>query len=99
MRANVDDAIEITPFNYGRFPTLLNLGDRVQGHFALEDEHFTPAQVDVLESRLKEGKVNYAFFRYQAQHAFGNEAGERYDPEATKLAWQRSLDFLEKHLK
>jgi carboxymethylenebutenolidase len=71
----------------------------IQGHFALEDEHFTPAQVDALELRLKEGKVNYTFYRYQAQHAFGNETGERHDPEATKLAWQRSLDFLEKHIK
>jgi len=47
----------------------------IQGHFALEDEHFTPAQVDALESRLKEGKVNYEFYRYQAQHGFGNETG------------------------
>jgi carboxymethylenebutenolidase len=71
----------------------------IQGHFALEDEHFTPAQVDALESRLKEGKVNYEFYRYQAQHGFGNETGERHDPEATKLAWQRTLDFLAKHIK
>ncbi len=71
----------------------------IQGHFALEDEHFTPAQVDALESRLKEGKVRYSFYRYQAQHAFGNETGERHDREATKLAWQRSLDFLEKQIK
>jgi carboxymethylenebutenolidase len=71
----------------------------IQGHFALEDEHFTPPQVDALESRLKEGNVNYTFYRYQAQHAFGNETSERHDPEATKLAWQRSLDFLEKHIR
>jgi carboxymethylenebutenolidase len=71
----------------------------IQGHFALKDEHFTPAQVDALESRLKEGKVNYKFYRYRAQHGFGNETSERHDPEATKLAWQRSLDFLKKHIK
>ena len=71
----------------------------IQGHFALEDEHFTPAQVDALESRLKEGKVNYEFYRYQAQHGFGNETGERHDPEATKLAWQRTLNFLARHIK
>ena len=38
-------------------------------------------------------------YRYQAQHGFGNETGERHDPEATKLAWQRTLDFLAKHIK
>ena len=71
----------------------------IQGHFALEDEHFTPAQVDALESRLKAGKVNYEFYRYQAQHGFGNETGEHHDPEAKKLAWQRTLDFLAKQIK
>ena len=75
------------------------IGIAIQGHFALEDEHFTPAQVDALESRLKEGKVNYEFYRYPAQHGFGNETGEHYDPEAKKLAWQRTLDFLAKHIK
>jgi carboxymethylenebutenolidase len=48
---------------------------------------------------LKEADVNYEFYRYDADHGFGNETGERYDKEATKLAWQRSLDFLVKHLK
>ena len=71
----------------------------IQGHFALEDEHFMPAQVDALESRLKEGKVNYEFYRYQARHGFGNETGEHHDPEAKKLTWQRTLDFLARHIK
>ncbi|MDP6180166.1 MAG: dienelactone hydrolase family protein [Desulfatiglandales bacterium] len=62
----------------------------IQGHFALEDVPFPPAQVDALESKLKEGNVNYEFFRYQAQHAFGKETGP-YNQEATKLAWQRTL--------
>jgi carboxymethylenebutenolidase len=71
----------------------------LQGHFALKDPYFTPAQVDRLEAQLKKGQVAYEIYRYQADHAFGNETGERYDPEAAKLAWQRTLDFLEKHLK
>jgi carboxymethylenebutenolidase len=71
----------------------------LQGHFALKDPYFTPAQVDRLEARLKKGHVAYEIYRYQADHAFGNETGERYDPEAAKLAWQRSVDFLGKYLK
>jgi carboxymethylenebutenolidase len=71
----------------------------VQGHFALEDEHFTPVQVDARASRLKEGKVNCEFYRYQAQHGFGNETGERHGPAATKLARQRTLDFPARHIK
>jgi carboxymethylenebutenolidase len=71
----------------------------LQGHFALKDQFFTPAQADALEAKLKEGHVVYEIYRYQAEHAFGNENGVRYDPEAAKLAWQRTLDFLKKYLK
>jgi carboxymethylenebutenolidase len=70
----------------------------VQGHFALKDAYFTPAQVDTLEARFKTGQVVYEIYRYQADHAFGNETGDHYDPEAAKLAWQRTLDFLGQHL-
>ena len=71
----------------------------LQGHFALEDDFFPPSQVDALEARLKEGNVNYEFYRYQAKHAFGNETIDNHNPEATKLAWQRTLDFLARHIK
>jgi carboxymethylenebutenolidase len=71
----------------------------VQGHFALKDQFFTPAQVDKLEARLKAGQVVYEIYRYPADHAFGNETGDHYDPEAARLAWQRTLDFLSRHLK
>ena len=71
----------------------------LQGHFALDDAAFPIAGVDALEARLKEGKVRYDFYRYKAQHAFGNETGPNYVPEAATLAWQRTLAFLATHLK
>jgi carboxymethylenebutenolidase len=99
--ARTDDADVAIPW-YGLPPEgSIEPGDikiPLQGHFALKDEHFSPAQVDDLEAKLKEAGVNYEFYRYDADHGFGNETGERYDKEATKLAWQRSLDFLIKHL-
>ena len=69
-----------------------------QGHFAQQDSFFPPEQVDALEARLKEGNVNYEFYRYDAEHAFGNENNASYDPEATQQAWERSLTFLAEHL-
>lgn len=71
----------------------------LQGHFALKDAIFTPEQVDALEARLKEGKVNHEIFRYDANHAFGNETGPYYDEKSAKLAWERSVDFFNKNLK
>jgi len=71
----------------------------VQGHFALKDQFFTAAQVDALEAQFRANQVDYEIYRYQADHAFGNETGDHYDPEAAGLAWRRTLDFLEKYLK
>jgi len=48
---------------------------------------------------LKEGNVKHELYRYQAQHAFDNEHNDSYNPEATKLAWERSLNFLSQHVK
>jgi len=71
----------------------------VQGHFGLNDSFFPPTSVDQLEAKLKEDEVNYEFYRYEgAGHAFGNETGDNYDPEAKAVAWARSLEFLDKHL-
>jgi len=70
-----------------------------QGHFALEDGFFTPDQVDALETRLKEGNVTHEIYRYQAQHAFGNETGAAYNADAANLAWERSTEFLARYLK
>lgn len=70
----------------------------VQGHFALQDEYFTPATVDVLEAKLKEGKVSHEFYRYDANHAFGNETVANHNAAAAKLAWDRTLAFLKKQI-
>jgi carboxymethylenebutenolidase len=71
----------------------------VQGHFALNDAYFPSAVVDGLEAKLKQGGVPHDFYRYEANHAFGNKKGNDYDHEAAELAWQRSLVFLAKHCK
>jgi carboxymethylenebutenolidase len=43
--------------------------------------------------------VNHELFRYEAQHGFFNEQRpEVYDPDASKLAWERMLGFLNAHL-
>lgn len=71
----------------------------LQGHFAQEDTFFPLEQVDQLEANLKVGHVQYEFYRYPAKHAFGNETWVNFDPEATQLAWDRSLHFLAQSLR
>jgi carboxymethylenebutenolidase len=69
-------------------------------HFARRDDWCTPEAVDALERRLEEGGVPSALYRYDAQHAFFNDRRpEVYDAGAAALAWERSIHFLNQHLR
>lgn len=68
-------------------------------HFANQDDWCTPAKADELEAALKKSNSHYEIYRYNAQHAFMNEARrEVYDPQAAKTAWDRTLSFLKQAL-
>jgi carboxymethylenebutenolidase len=76
------------------------------GHWATQDQAFPIGGVDALEKKLREAKVSFEFHRYNAKHAFANEAADtkkldmlKYDRQAAELAWQRTMDFLAKTLK
>jgi carboxymethylenebutenolidase len=71
----------------------------LQLHFAEKDTSFTPEAARVLEAKLKEGKVPFESYWYNAGHAFGNEKGQNYSAECAKLAWERTTEFFAKHLK
>jgi len=68
-------------------------------HFANQDGWITPAKVSALEAALKQSGTKFEIFRYDAQHAFMNEARpEVYDAASAKLAWERTMKFLHKAL-
>jgi carboxymethylenebutenolidase len=52
------------------------------------------------EEALKSNKVPYTMHMYEGtNHGFHNDTTPRYDEAAAKLAWQRTLDFFNKHLR
>ncbi len=52
------------------------------------------------EQALKANGVTYAAHMYEgANHGFHNDTTPRYDEAAAKLAWQRTLDFFNQHLR
>jgi len=52
------------------------------------------------EAALKANQVTYTMHMYEgANHGFHNDTTPRYDETAAKLAWQRTLDFLNKYLR
>ena len=77
----------------------------MMAHWALHDDAFAIDGVDQLEAKLKEAGVNLEFYRYDAKHAFANEEADarnlpflKYQADAAKLAWTRTMDFLNRHL-
>ncbi len=52
------------------------------------------------EEALKANDVNYTMHMYEeANHGFHNDTTPRYDEEAAKLAWQRTVAFFNEHLR
>ena len=75
------------------------------GHWAMHDEFFPIAGVDKLEQKLKQAGVDYEFHRYDTKHAFANPKSDarglaplKYNAEAAQLAWERTLNFLQKNI-
>jgi carboxymethylenebutenolidase len=68
-------------------------------HYAGNDQGVN-AGIAAYEAALKENKKKYESFMYEGkQHGFHNDTTPRYDAEAAKLAWERTLDFFKKNLK
>ena len=52
------------------------------------------------EAALKANKIRYEGYVYpKANHGFHNDTTPRYDEAAAKLAWQRTLDWFNKHVR
>lgn len=71
----------------------------LQCHFASQDDWCTPAVADAFEEQLRAAGKTYEIHRYEGHHAFMNsERKEVHDPAAAKLAWDRCVAFLRRHL-
>lgn len=87
---------------YGRQPATADVSKikgAVQLHYAGLDERVNAGMAEY-ETALKTAGVPYEQYLYEgAQHAFHNDtSAARYNEAAAKLAWQRTLDFFNKHL-
>jgi carboxymethylenebutenolidase len=72
----------------------------VQAHFGEKDDGIPTSQVDAFRAALrKAGKTADVHVYGGAGHAFMNENRPSYHIDAARLAWARTLAFLQKHLK
>jgi carboxymethylenebutenolidase len=87
---------------YGRQPGAVDV-PKIQAplmlHYAGNDQG-VDAGIPAYEAALKANKKSYELFTYDGtQHGFHNDTTPRYDANAAKLSWDRSLEFFKKNLK
>ncbi len=83
------------------FPSFANLTAPVLGHFGERDDFNPPDAARALAERIeKESGVTPQLHFYPAGHAFFSDHNllGTYDPEQSKLAWDRTVAFLREHL-
>lgn len=86
---------------YGRQPEAADVPKikaSLQLHYAALDERVN-AGIAAYEAALKNAGHSYELYMYEGvNHAFHNDtSAARYNEEAAKLAWQRTLSFLHKN--
>ncbi|HEY5801152.1 MAG TPA: dienelactone hydrolase family protein [Burkholderiaceae bacterium] len=71
----------------------------LQLHYAEKDERVN-AGWPAYEAALKAAGVRYQGYIYpNTQHGFNNDTTPRYDVQAAKLAWERTIGFFNEHLR
>jgi len=101
LATRVPELVAAVPF-YGEAPAL----DKVAAikaqlllFFAENDDRINAAWPPY-EAALKTAKVRYEAFKYPGtQHGFNNNTTPRYDADAAKQAWQRTVAFFNKTLR
>jgi len=101
VAVNSPDLKAVVPF-YGRQPAsedVPKIKASLLLHYAGLDKRIN-AGIEAFEAALKKASVDYKMYMYEgAAHAFYNDTGSRYNEEAAKLAWERTIAFLKEKLK
>jgi carboxymethylenebutenolidase len=80
-------------------PDFSNAKAAVYAIYGEEDERVNASR-DRAEAALKAAGLTYEIQTFAgAGHAFFNDTGQRYNPEAAQQAWQKMLDWFNQHLK
>ncbi len=102
VAVNSPDLAAAVPF-YGSQPAVEDV-PKIKAamliHYAENDERIN-AGIPAFEEALEKASIEYKIYMYEgAGHAFFNDTNlSRYHPEAAKLAWERTIAFLNEKLK
>ena len=104
LKSSLNDPkdVDATVIYYGMPVTdvdrLKTLRGPVLGIWANEDGWITPDKVKAFDEALTRAGVKHEFHAYDADHAFANPSGGKYNGPAAADAWQKTRTFLSKNL-
>jgi carboxymethylenebutenolidase len=78
---------------------LATIQGAVLGIFGTKDASIPPEKVAELRQGLDAAGVRHRILEFEADHAFANPSGGRYDALAASTAWEETAAFLAQHLK
>ncbi len=102
LAAAIATPVDATVIYYGRVnhppASLTSLKGPVLGHFATRDQWINREMVGGFENAMGAAHKQVTAHWYEADHAFANPTGARYDQADAKLAWQRTMAFFRENL-
>src|SRR5215212_10007531 len=99
--ATTDPRLNAVVSFYGINPPLENVPNMqaaVLGIYGEEDSRITDQEPELEEALADAGKTYEMTVFEGANHAFFNDTGERFDPEAAEEAWSETLDWFNQYL-
>jgi carboxymethylenebutenolidase len=104
LKASLHDPkdVAVTVMYYGLpvddVAKLKTLKGPLLGIWADKDGWITKEKVAAFDKELTEAGVKHEFHAYDADHAFANPSGGKFNGQAAKDAWEKTLAFLRKNL-
>lgn len=104
LNTSIATPVDATIIYYGNVTKTANdlkaLKGPVLGQFGKLDKSINQEMVSGFEQEMDKAgkKASLTVYWYEADHAFANPTGARYDEANAKLAWERTTEFLKKNL-
>lgn len=104
LNASLATPVDATVVYYGNVnktaEQVKSLKGPLLGHFGTLDKNINEEMVGGFEKAMTEAGLGdrMTVHWYEADHAFANPSGARYDAEDAKLSWERTLAFFKENL-
>lgn len=104
LNTDPSDPLAATVLYYGNLVTdqqqLSKIKGPVLGIFGSEDQSIPVSEVKKFEEALNANNITNEIYIYEGVgHAFANPTGDNFAPNELKDAWQKTIKFLETHVK